>query len=116
MKARIRNDSLELTKVIWDLCLLVMLRYEMGYGQKRLKDFYEKLEKMQADFTQFACLGDKKSNEYSNMDSAIITMLCDLDGIDWKDILGIEKLIFNGKDLTEIVEQMKAHKDSGYNP
>lgn len=104
MKARIRNDSLDLTKIIWDLCLINTLRYEFGFGEKRIKRFFEKMEKTQRDFTQYSCITDRKPETYTNMDTAIIRLINDLEGIDWKSILNINAIVFNGKDLVKVAE------------
>ena len=45
MKARIRDDSLELTKIIWDLCLLNTLHCEFGFGEKRCQRFRTGLDR-----------------------------------------------------------------------
>lgn len=107
MKARIRDDSLELTKIIWDLCLLNTLHCEFGFGEKRIKQFYEKLEEMQRWFTDYSCATDKRQGSYTNMDTAIIKLMRDLDGIDWKSILNVEKIIFNGKDIIKVADICK---------
>lgn len=104
MKARIRNDSLDLTKIIWDLCLISTLRYEFGFGEKRIKRFYEKLEETQRDFTRYSCATDRIPETYTNMDTAIIRLINELDGIDWKSILNVDTIIFNGKDLVKIAK------------
>lgn len=107
MKSHIRNDSLDLTKIIWDLCLLVTLHEECGLGEKRLKKFYEKLEETQKWFTEYACATDKKQGTYTNMDSAIIKLITSLGDIDWQSILNVDQIVFNGKDLTKLAEIIK---------
>ncbi len=104
MKARIRNDSLDLTKIIWDLCLLNTLRYEFGFGEKRLERFYKKLEETQKQFTDYSCMTDKQQGTYTNMDTAIIKLMTNLEGIDWQSILGVDQIMFNGKDLTKVAD------------
>ena len=111
MKARIRNDSLDLTKIIWDLCVLNTLRYEFGFGEKRLKQFYEKLEETQKRFTEYSCVTDKRRDAYSNMDTAIIELIRNLDGINWQSILGVDQIIFNGKDLVKVADMINRRND-----
>ena len=107
MKARIRDDSLDLTKIIWDLCLMNTLHCEFGFGEKRIKRFYEKLEETQMWFTEYSCGTDKKPSTYTNMDAGIIRLINDLDGIDWKSILNVDSIIFNGKDITKLADICK---------
>lgn len=111
MKARIRNDSLDLTKIIWDLCLLNTLHCEFGFGEKRLKQFYEKLEETQRWFTEYSCATDKQQGAYTNMDAAIIRLMSDLDGIDWQSILNVDQIIFKGKDLIKIADMVSRRND-----
>lgn len=99
MKSRVRNDSLELTKTIWDLCVLNTLYHEFGFGEKRLRRFYKALEETQKQFTNYSCATDKYSDAYSNMDTAIIRLMTNLKGIDWQNILGIDQIVFKGYDL-----------------
>lgn len=111
MKARVRNDSLDLTKVIWDLCLLNTLHCEFGFGEKRIKKFYEKLEETQRWFTEYSCATDKQQSTYTNMDTAIIRLINDLDGIDWQTILNVEGIIFKGKDIIKIGDICKDRRN-----
>lgn len=107
MKARVRNDSLDLTKLIWDLCLMNTLHCEFGFGEKRIKQFYEKLEETQRWFTDYSCTTDKQQGTYTNMETAIIRLINDLDGIDWKTILNVEGIILGGKDIIKVADICK---------
>lgn len=107
MKSHVRNDALDLTKTIWDLCLLNTLHDSFGFGEKRLKQFYEKLEETQSQFSEFACATGER---YANIDSAVIRLLVNLDNINYKDILGIDEILMNGKNLTRIAERINSRK------
>lgn len=109
MKSRIKNNSLELTKIIWDLILMNTLHNEFGFGEKRIKKFYESFREFQKWFTEYACSTDEKKETYTNMDAAIIRLINDLDDIDWKEILNIDTIIYNGKDITKIADICKSH-------
>lgn len=105
MKARIRNDALDVTKIIWDLCLLVTLNKKCGFGNKRLTEFYKELEDTQAEFTRDACVTDRQGRRESHTDitTAVIKMIraAESRDIDWKKILGVERLVVGGKDVTQ---------------
>lgn len=111
MKAHVRNDSLNLTKTIWDLCFLNTLRNEFGFGEKRLKRFYEKLEETQQWFTEYSCATDKQQGTYTNMDAAIIKLMTGLADVDWQNILNVEQIIFKGKDLTKVADIINRRND-----
>lgn len=107
VKSHVRNDALDLTKTIWDLCLLNTLHDDFGFGEKRLKQFYKKLEETQNRFSEFACATVER---YTNIDSAVIRLLVNLDNIDYKNILGIDEILMNGKNLTQIAERINSRK------
>ena len=111
MKSHIRNDSLDLTKIIWDLCVLNTLHCEFGFGEKRLKQFYEALEETQKQFTEYSCATDKHRDAYSNMDTAIIRLMTNLKDIDWQSILNVDQIVFKGYDLTKIADIVNRRND-----
>ena len=57
---------------------------------------------------------DTKRDEYSDIDTTIIKMLEMLEGVDYKDILNMDGIIINGKDLLKIVDKMSNDRKEGY--
>lgn len=94
MKSRVvaQTSALEKTKTIWDLCLLIALNKEFGFGNARLERFTKALWKTQEYFTEIATGTDKKKDSYSDIDTAIYQLIeaADSRKIDWREILGIE--------------------------
>ena len=94
MKAHVRNDAGEKVKAIWELSMLIALNEEFGFGKKRLKQLYEKLVKVQAKFDRDSTCTDGKgrTSSYNDIETGLKMMIqrADRDGIDWRDILGIE--------------------------
>lgn len=111
MKSHVRNDSLDLTKIIWDLCLLVTLHEGFGFGEKRMKQFYEKLEEAQKWFTEYSCATDRHRDAYSNIDAAIIKLIRNLDGIDWQSILNVDQIVLNGTDVVKVADIINRRND-----
>lgn len=111
MKSHIRNDTFDLTKTIWDLCLLNTLHCDFGFGEKRLKQFYEKLEETQRWFSDYSCA---TGSQYTNMDSAVIKLITNMGDVDWKEIINIDQIVINGKDLTKIADKIN-NRNKGAN-
>lgn len=111
MKSHVRNDSLDLTKIIWDLCVLNTLRNEFGFGEKRLKQFYAALEETQKQFTEYSCVTDRHRDAYSNISAAVIKLIRNLDGIDWQSIINVDQIVLNGTDVVEVADIINRRND-----
>ena len=108
------SNNLEATKLIWELTLMVTLRNVYGFGNKRMMKFFDDFRNVQKWFENKSKLTDIKRDEYSDIDTTIIKMLEMLEGIDYKDILNMDGIIINGKDLLKIVDKMADDRKEGY--
>ena len=108
------SNNLEATKMIWELTLMVTLRNVYGFGNKRMMKFFDDFRNVQKWFENKSKLTDTKRDEYSDIDTAIIKMLEMLEGIDYKEILNMDGIIINGKDLLKIAEKMSSDRKGGY--
>lgn len=108
------SNNLEATKLIWELTLMVTLRNVYGFGNKRMMKFFDDFRNVQKWFENKSKLTDTKRDEYSDIDTTIIKMLEMLEGVDYKDILNMDGIIINGKDLLKIVDKMSNDRKEGY--
>ena len=108
------SNNLEATKMIWELTLMVTLRNVYGFGNKRMMKFFDDFRNVQKWFQNKSTLTDTKRDEYSDIDTTIIKMLEMLEGVDYKDILNMDGIIINGKDLLKIVDKMADDRKEGY--
>ena len=108
------SNNLEATKMIWELTLMVTLRNVYGFGNKRMMKFFDDFHETQNWFENKSKLTDTKRDEYSDIDTTIIKMLGMLEGVDYKDILNMDGIIINGKDLLKIVDKMSNDRKEGY--
>ena len=108
------NNNLEATKMIWELTLMVTLRNVYDFGNKRMMKFFDDFRNVQKWFENKSKLTDTKRDEYSDIDTTIIKMLGMLEGVDYKDILNMDGIIINGKDLLKIVDKMADDRKEGY--
>ena len=108
------SNNLEATKMIWELTLMVTLRNVYGFGNKRIAKFFDDFHETQKWFENKSKLTDTKRDEYSDIDTTIIKMLEMLEGVDYKDILNMDGIIINGKDLLKIVDKMADDRKEGY--
>ena len=111
---QIISNNLEATKMIWELTLMVTLRNVYGFGNKRMMKFFDDFRNVQKWFENKSKLTDTKRDEYSDIDTTIIKMLEMLEGVDYKDILNMDGIIINGKDLLKIVDKMADDRKEGY--
>ena len=111
---QIINNNLDVTKLIWELTLMVTLRNVYGFGNKRITKFFDDFHETQKWFEEKSKLTDTNRDKYSNMDTVIIQMMNMLDGIDYKDILNLDGIVINGKDLLKIVDKMSNDRKEGY--
>ena len=111
---RIISNNLEATKMIWELTLMVTLRNVYGFGNKRITKFFDDFHETQNWFEEKSKLTDTNRDKYSNMDTVIIQMMNMLDGIDYKDILNLDGIVINGKDLVKIAEKISSDRKEGY--
>lgn len=72
-------------------------------AKKRLKQFYEKLEETQRWFSDYSCA---TGSRYTNMDSAVIKLITNMGDVDWKEIINVDQIVINGKDLTKIADKI----------
>ena len=108
------SNNLEATKMIWELTLMVTLRNVYGFGNKRMMKFFDDFHETQKWFENKSKLTDTKRDEYSDIDTTIIKMLEMLEGVDYKEILNMDGIIINGKDLLKIVDKMADDRKEGY--
>ena len=108
------SNNLEATKIIWELTLMVTLRTVYGFGNKRMMKFFDDFHETQKWFEEKSKLTDTNRDKYSNMDTVIIQMMNMLDGIDYKDILNLDGIVINGKDLVKIAEKISSDRKEGY--
>ena len=108
------SNNLEATKMIWELTLMVTLRDVYGFGNKRMMKFFDDFHETQKWFENKSKLTDTKRDEYSDIDTTIIKMLEMLEGVDYKDILNMDGILINGKDLLKIVDKMADDRKEGY--
>ena len=111
---QIISNNLDATKMIWELTLMVTLRNVYGYGNKRMMKFFDDFHETQKWFEEKSKLTDPSRDKYSNMDTVIIQMMNMLDGIDYKDILNLDGIVINGKDLVKIAEKISSDRKEGY--
>ena len=111
---QIISNNLEATKMIWELTLMVTLRNVYGFGNKRMMKFFDDFRNVQKWFENKSKLTDTKRDEYSDIDTTIIKMLEMLEGVDYKDILNMDGIIINGKDLLKIAEKISSDRKEGY--
>ena len=111
---QIISNNLEATKMIWELTLMVTLRNVYGFGNKRMMKFFDDFHETQKWFEEKSKLTDTNRDKYSNMDTVIIQMMNMLDGIDYKDILNLDGIVINGKDLVKIAEKISSDRKEGY--
>ena len=108
------SNNLEATKMIWELTLMVTLRNVYGFGNKRMMKFFDGFHETQKWFDNKSKLTDTKRDEYSDIDTTIIKMLEMLEGVDYKEILNMDGIIINGKDLLKIADKMADDRKEGY--
>ena len=108
------SNNLEATKMIWELTLMVTLRNVYGFGNKRMMKLFDDFHETQKWFEEKSKLTDTNRDKYSNMDTVIIQMMNMLDGIDYKDILNLDGIVINGKDLVKIAEKISSDRKEGY--
>ena len=111
---QIISNNLDATKMIWELTLMVTLRNVYGFGNKRMMKFFDDFHETQKWFEEKSKLTDTNRDKYSNMDTVIIQMMNMLDGIDYKDILNLDGIVINGKDLVKIAEKISHDRKEGY--
>ena len=111
---QIISNNLDATKMIWELTLMVTLRDVYGFGNKRMMKFFDDFHETQKWFEEKSKLTDTNRDKYSNMDTVIIQMMNMLDGIDYKDILNLDGIVINGKDLVKIAEKISSDRKEGY--
>ena len=111
---QIISNNLDATKMIWELTLMVTLRDVYGFGNKRMMKFFDDFHETQKWFEEKSKLTDTNRDKYSNIDTVIIQMMNMLDGIDYKDILNLDGIVINGKDLVKIAEKISSDRKEGY--
>ena len=111
---QIISNNLDATKMIWELTLMVTLKDVYGFGNKRMMKFFDDFHETQKWFEEKSKLTDTSRDKYSNMDTVIIQMMNMLDGIDYKDILNLDGIVINGKDLVKIAEKISSDRKEGY--
>ena len=108
------SNNLDVTKMIWEMTLMVTLKDVYGFGNKRMMKFSDDFHETQKWFEEKSKLTDTSRDKYRNMDTVIIQMMNMLDGIDYKDILNLDGIVINGKDLVKIAEKISSDRKEGY--
>ena len=108
------SNNLDTTKLIWELTLMVTLRNVYGFGNQRIAKFFDDFHETQNWFEEKSKVTDTSRDKYSNMDTVIIQMMGMLDGIDYKDILNLDGIVIDGKDLVKIAEKISSDRKEGY--
>ena len=111
---QIISNNLDATKLIWELTLMVTLRNVYGFGNQRIAKFFDSFHETQNWFEEKSKVTDTSRDKYSNMDTVIIQMMNMLDGIDYKDILNLDGIVIDGKDLVKIAEKISSDRKEGY--
>lgn len=108
------SNNLDATKLIWELTLMVTLRNEFNFGNKRMTKFFDEFRETQRWFEDKSKRTDTKRDEYSDIDTVIIQMIEMLDGIDYKNILNLDGIEIGGKDLIKIADKMANDRKGEY--
>ena len=94
----------------WELCLALTL-HDIGFGKKRIADFFAALEERYKAFDDSCCITDlqHKGEKLTNMSTAFIQGVRELEqcGVDCRDILNANEIIINDVNVFRVVDKMK---------
>ena len=93
----------------WELCLALTL-HDIGFGKKRISDFFAALEERYKAFDDSCCITDlqHKGEKLTNMSTAFIQGVRELEqcGVDCRGILNADEIIINGVNVFRVVDKM----------
>ena len=93
----------------WELCLALTL-HDIGFGKKRIADFFAALEERYKAFDDSCCITDlqHKGEKLTNMSTAFIQGVRELEqcGIDCRKILNADEITINGVNVFKVVNKM----------
>ena len=93
----------------WELCLALTL-HDIGFGKKRISDFFAALEERYKAFDDSCCITDMqhKGAKLTNMSTAFIQGVRELEqcGVDCREILNADEIIINGVNVFKVVNKM----------
>ena len=94
----------------WELCLALTL-HDIGFGKKRISDFFAALEERYKAFDDNCCITDlqHKGEKLTNMSTAFIQGVRELEqcGVNCREILNADEIIINGVNVFRVVDKMK---------
>ena len=93
----------------WELCLALTL-HDIGFGKKRIADFFAALEERYKAFDDNCCITDlqHKGTKLTNMSTAFIQGVRELEqcGVNCREILNADEIIINGVNVFKVVNKM----------
>ena len=93
----------------WELCLALTL-HDIGFGKKRISDFFAALEERYKAFDDSCCITDlqHKGEKLTNMSTAFIQGVRELEqcGVNCREILNADEIIINGVNVFKVVNKM----------
>ena len=93
----------------WELCLALTL-HDIGFGKKRIADFFAALEERYKAFDDSCCITDlqHKGAKLTNMSTAFIQGVRELEqcGVNCREILNANEIIINGVNVFRVVDKM----------
>lgn len=93
----------------WELCLALTL-HDIGFGKKRITDFFAALEERYKSFDDSCCITDiqHKGTKLTNMSTAFIQGVRELEqcGVNCREILNADEIIINGVNVFKVVNKM----------
>ena len=93
----------------WELCLALTL-HDIGFGKKRITDFFAALEERYKSFDDSCCITDlqHKGEKLTNMSTAFIQGVRELEqcGVNCREILNADEIIINGVNVFRVVDKM----------
>ena len=97
----------------WELCLALTL-HDIGFGKKRISDFFSALEERYKAFDDSCCITDlqHKGEKLTNMSTAFIQGVRELEqcGVNCREILNADEIIINGVNVFKVVNKMLNRK------
>lgn len=106
-------ETLDEQRVLWELLTVAVLHDDFGFGQKRLEQWGQAMQKRYNEFTVESRSTDtphrKGTKKMSNMDTAVIRTLLGLRsyGIDYHTILGLDDMRIDGESMDDLIRRME---------
>ena len=103
------EQAAEVSLKSWELCLALTL-HDIGFGKKRIADFFAALEERYKAFDDSCCITDlqHKGEKLTNMSTAFIQGVRELEqcGVDCREILNANEIIINNVNVFRVVDKM----------